>query len=153
MTHPTDYGGAIGSAILGLMVFAALIAAAIAFFNGPAKRSEDYVNQIANGIHNEDDRALFRSLYHRKGRKSVLTAWLLTVFLSPTVAYIYLGENNKALIAFLTCQGAFLWWFISWFTMPAEAMAKNNAVADDALIQLRLMRPNMVPVVAFQPSR
>jgi hypothetical protein len=139
------------AALLGFVILAALIAAVVAFFRGPAKRSEEYAKTLASRITDANDAALLMSLYQQKGGKNVVLAWLLTVFLSPTIAYLYIGETTKALIAFVTLQGFGVWWVISWFSMPMEVLAKNKKAADDALTQLRLMRPQLNVSVAPYP--
>ena len=137
--------------VIGLIIMAALIAAAVAFFRGPAKRSEEYIKTLVGSIADPNDAALLMSLYQQKGAKNVVLSWLLTVFLSPTVAYLYLGEMTKALLAFVTVQGFGAWWVISWFSMPLEVLARNKKAADDALLQLRLMRPQLyVPMTPHQ---
>ena len=139
------------AAVIGLIIVVALIAAVVAFFRGPAKRSEEYVKTLASRIADPNDAALLMSLYQQKGAKNVVLAWLLTVFFSPTIAYLYIGETTKALIAFVTVQGFGMWWVISWFSMPLEVLARNKKAADDALTQLRLMRPQLnVSVTPYQ---
>lgn len=139
------------AAVIGLIIVTALIAAVVAFFRGPAKRSEEYVKTLASRIADPNDAALLMSLYQQKGAKNVVLAWLLTVFFSPTIAYLYIGETTKALIAFVTVQGFGVWWVISWFSMPLEVLARNKKAADDALTQLRLMRPQLnVSVTPYQ---
>lgn len=135
------FSGAIGLIIfLGLL--ALLIAAFVWFFKGPAKASDQYVAMLSQQFP-EQDALLFRQMYLQKGGKSTVAAWLLTVFLSPTVSYLYQGAWVKSILAFITLQGFGVWWVISWFTMPLETMAQNKKAADDAMIQLRLMRPNL----------
>ena len=128
---------------IGLIIFAAFIAAIVAFFRGPAKRSEEYVKSLASNIADPNDAALLLSLYQQKGAKNVVLAWLLTAFFTPTIAYLYIGEMTKALLAFVTLQGFGVWWVVSWFSMPVEVLARNKKAADDALTQLRLMRPQL----------
>ena len=143
MNHAANAAQNTFSTIIAFGVLALLVAATIAFFRGPARRSEEYANSISAQIPDPNDGALFLSLYRQKGAKNVIAAWLLSVFFSPTIAYLYLGENMKALLSFITLQGFFIWWIVSYFTMPIEALAKNKKAADDALVQLRLMRPQL----------
>lgn len=128
--------------IVMIGLIALLVGAVIWFFRGPAKASDEYVAMLSQQFP-EQDALLFRQMYLQKGGKSTVTAWLLTVVLSPTVSYLYQGAWVKAILSFVTLQGFGLWWVISWFTMPLETMAQNKKAADDAMIQLRLMRPNL----------
>jgi len=135
------FSGAFASVLsLGLLVL--LLVAVVWFFRGPAKASDEYVAMLAQQFP-EQDAILFRQMYLQKGGKSTVVAWLLTVFLSPTISYLYQGAWVKSILAFITLQGFGLWWVVSWFTMPLETMAQNKRAADDAMIQLRLMRPNL----------
>jgi TM2 domain-containing membrane protein YozV len=141
--NQTSSGNDFFSGLAFFVIACIYVAAIVLFFLGPAKSAEKYVNSLADGIADENDRALFLSLYKQKGGKSVLAAWLLTGFLTPTIAYIYIGEYVKAVISFITGEGFLIWWAVSIYTMPFETMAKNKQCANDALTQLRLMRPNL----------
>jgi hypothetical protein len=125
----------------GLVFIAVIIVAVIAFFRGPARAADNYVNALSLQFQNPADSALFRNIYRTKQPKNVVVAWVLTVFLSPTISYIYQGKWGLALIAFLTLQGLFIWWLVSMFTMPMEVMNSNKKLADEAFNQVMISRP------------
>ncbi len=131
--------------ITALAIFLALAAlliwAFVAFFRGPAKQAEAYVDGLAMQINSASDRALFLNMYRASGPRSVVVAWLLTVFLSPTISYVYQGKWGLAIIALVTFQGLLIWWIISWFSMPTEVMKYNKTLADKAFNQLMVNRP------------
>ncbi len=86
----------------GLVFIAVIIVAVIAFFRGPARAADSDVNALSLQFQDPADSALFRNIYRTKQPKNVVVAWVLTVFLSPTISYIYQGKWGLAVIAFLT---------------------------------------------------
>lgn len=117
--------------------FAVLTLAAI--INALALK-KNHVDELANRIENERDRALYRRLYEAKEPRSVGGCWFLAVFLSPTISYLYQKNWSLAAISFITIQGLFLWWFWSIFSMPSEARRRNENLADQAYNELLLAR-------------
>lgn len=122
--------------VLGFFAF--LVAAAVWFFRGPAKAAENYANGLAMSFQNPQQAALFRQIYATKGPKSTTVAWLLSVFLSPSISYVYQGKWALAVISFVTLQGLFVWYVVAIFTMPFEVVAANKKLADEAFQQVSL---------------
>lgn len=132
------FAGLFGSAII-FGIIALLVVAVVAFFRGPAQHAED--NNLATQFQNPSDRALFLNMYRTKGPKSVVTARVLTLLLSPTISYVYQGKWGLAIISFVTLQGLFVWYLIALFSMPFEVMRSNKRLADEAFNQLMISRP------------
>jgi hypothetical protein len=126
--------------ILALGIFVLIIVAAVWFFRGPAQAADRYVNSLGSQFQNPADEMLFRQIYQTKGPRSTTVAWLLTTFLSPTISYLYQAKWALAVISFLTLQGLFLWWLASIFFMPAQVLATNKKLADEAFQQVLLSR-------------
>jgi hypothetical protein len=136
-TKSDPVSGFVGTVfVLGFLAF--VVAAAVWFFRGPATASEKYVDGLALTLQNPNDAALFRQIYQTKGPKSTTLAWLLSLFLSPTISYVYQGKWALAVISFLTLQGLFIWYFVALFTMPFEVLAGNKKLADEAFQQVSL---------------
>lgn len=129
--------GLIGLAFWGaiaLVIYRALVIS-------PVTAVREHVQALAARFANPADAVLFERTYAAKQPKSVLTAWLLTFFLSPTISYIYQNKWGLAVIAFLTLQGFGIWWLISWFTMPGEVARYNQLLADQAFNEIMMVRP------------
>lgn len=144
-----DIGEAVGGmfSVLFFFAFLAVVVAAIVwFFRGPAKRANEYVELLAGQIQNPDDRLLFTQLYRNKGPKDVIVAWFLNLLLSPTIAYLYLAKWGLAVISLLTFEGVGFWWLFNIFSMPSQVAALNKSLADQAITELRLARPGLVPI-------
>lgn len=144
----TDYGVAaaetLGLAVFGLIGLAVWGTIAFVIYRAlvisPIQRTQEHVEMMAAHFSNPSDAALFRRTYEAKQPKSVLAAWLLTFFLSPTISYIYQNKWALAVIAFLTFQGLGAWWVISWFTMPGEVARYNLLLADQAFNEIMMWR-------------
>lgn len=143
-----DAAGATFGSFIFIGFFVLLCLAAFWFFRGPAKHAEDHVNTLAGQIADPNDRVLFLQMYHSKSPKSVVLAWVLTAFLSPTISYLYQSKWGLAAIAFFTFQGLGVWWIVSIFSMPSEVMGSNKKLADQAFNELRLARPNALLIAA-----
>jgi hypothetical protein len=126
-----------------ILLLLAWVAGGIWFFTGPAKAANRYVDELTASITRRDDAVLFRQLYRNKQPRNVVLAWVLTAFLSPTIAYIYGRQWVKMLLSFFTLQGAGVWWLVSIFSMPFEIMNLNKRLADQAYAELRLARPEL----------
>jgi hypothetical protein len=124
---------------LGFVFFIAIIVGIVWFFVGPAKHADDYVRMLKSQLGNIDDQVLFQQIYQVKGPKSVVLAWLLATFLSPTISYAYRGKWGLSALAFVTCQGLLVWWIVAIFTTPLEVMAQNKRFAEQAFTQLKLV--------------
>lgn len=129
--------------VIIVLVIVVWVAAAIAFFLGPARAADRHADDLAASITRRDDVVLFRQLYRNKQPRSTLIAWVLTYFLTPTVSYIYSRQWVRSLLAFVTLQGFGIWWLVSIFSMPFEVMNINKRLADEAYAELRLARPEM----------
>jgi hypothetical protein len=132
--------------LIGLLIYRALV-------TNPIRGTEEHVEMLAAHFSDPADAALFRRTYAAKQPKSVLAAWLLTFFLSPTISYIYQNKWALAIIAFLTFQGLGIWWVISWFTMPGEVARYNQLLADKAFNEIMMVRPQSPrPYASAPPS-
>jgi hypothetical protein len=152
-------GAANGIAGFLVLVFlAVVVAGTVWFFVGPAKHADDYVKMLQSQIGNVDDRVLFMQMYQVKHPKNVIVAWVLTTFLSPTIAYAYRNKWGFAALAFFTFQGFGVWWLVSIFTTPFEVMNQNKQFAEAAFTELKLARPNAlhhaepIPVQSYFPA-
>jgi len=134
-------GSGIGGVFV-LLFLAVIVAGTVWFFVGTAKHADDYVKMLQAQIGNIDDRVLFMQMYQVKHPKNVIVAWLLTTFLSPTIAYAYRNKWGLAALAFVTLQGFGIWWLVSIFTTPFEVMNQNKQFAEAAFTELKLARPN-----------
>jgi len=130
------------SFVLGLGILAIVLAAIAWFFQGPAKRANEYVTLLGNQITSVEDQQLFWQMYRNKGPKDVVVAWFLNLLLSPTIAYLYLGKWALAAISLLTLQGVGFWWLYNIFSMPSQVGNLNRLLAEQAITELRLARPN-----------
>lgn len=143
--------GLVGLAVWGTVAFVIYKALVV----NPIQKTNDHVEMLAAHFTNPSDAALFRRSYAAKQPKSVLVAWLLTFFLSPTISYIYQSKWGLAVIAFLTFQGLGIWWFISWFTMPGEVARYNQLLADQAFNEVMMVRPQAqqpAPAPSMNPT-
>jgi hypothetical protein len=136
--------GSVAEGLVGLVFllgfFTLVLGAAVWFFRGPAKAAEKYVDGLAMSFQTPQEASLFRQIYATKGPKSTVIAWLLSIFLSPTVSYIYQAKWTLAVVSFVTLQGFFIWYFVAIFTMPFEVVAANKKLADEAFQQVSLSR-------------
>lgn len=87
----------------------------------------------------EDDRSAFGQLYATKA-KNRGTTQVLAIILSPTIAYLYLGDWAMAALSFFTLQGFFVWWFVGFFASGSWADAANARIAREIVAQLTLFR-------------
>lgn len=148
---PDWFTGSFG-AILMLLIAVGIVISIVAFFRGPATAAERHAQNLSEQLASPADAALFHSIYRSKNPRSTLAAWLLTIFLSPTISYIYQNRWIPAAISFLTIQGLGLWWVISWFTMPSEVAKTNMRLADEAFNQVMLARPGAVNAPTVAPA-
>lgn len=99
------------------------------FCLGPARASERKIDAIfrfnRSGLGVATCRARFR-----KARRSPSATFLLDYFLSPAIAYVYLGRYGLALLSFVTFGGLGVWWLVSLFTLPYAALRQNEAWAE-----------------------
>jgi hypothetical protein len=109
-------------------------------YGGFANRlGPQFVTAIAAALKPEDA-ALFRQMYASRA-KDRATAWVLEIFLSPTIAYLYLGEWVLAIVSLITVQGFLIWWVIGWFATGSWTDSVNKRIATEIASQIRLMRP------------
>lgn len=87
----------------------------------------------------KDDQSVFGQLYATRA-KNRSTTQVLAIVLSPTIAYLYLGDWAMAALSFFTLQGFLVWWIVAIFASGSWADAANARIAREIAAQLALFR-------------
>ncbi len=118
--------------ILALAVWGLLMAAAILGV-GKAKREAAAHDASLNRLFpNAETRSIFHSMCASR-KKSVVATYVLSVVLSPTIGYAYLGEWGMAEVSFLSLQGLGVWWVLGIFTAWSWAIQHNKRIETEVI--------------------